>query len=69
MALWAWKESQKKLDAVEARGEARGEIRGEIRGRVRIIDEILADPALDQTPELRRHLERRKSEIQATAPR
>ena len=65
MALWAWKESQKRLDAVEARGEARGEI----RGGVRIIDEILADPALDQTPELRRHLERRKSEIQATAPR
>ena len=65
MAFWAWKESQKKLDAVEARGEARGEV----RGGVRMIDEILADPALEQTPELRRNLERRKSEIQASASR
>lgn len=57
MALWAIRESQKKLDRVEA------------KGRIREIDGILADPDFKPTPDQRERLEQRKSDLEATTSR
>ncbi len=57
MALWAIRESEKKIEKVEARTE------------IRVIEEILADSAVTLSDERRRGFEQRKAELRETVSR
>ena len=57
LALWAIRESQKKIEKVEARTE------------IRVIEEILADSAVTLSDERRRGFEKRRRDLQEAASR
>ena len=57
MALWAIRESEKKVEGFKA------------EGGIRELDKILNNPALDKVPELRQEIERQRSDLRQTASR